>query len=156
MSEKITVRFEKDVDLDHIEVVIRAPGDSEEVQRLRELVSGCTKDKLTVFDSGGGHCLIDANDIIIASSSGKQVHIVTSDGFFYAKQRLHSIEQLLSDSRFLRISRFEIINLRKVRKYDFTLDGSFRIEFENGMETWASRRYISAVKKRLSGEEEKP
>ena len=55
--------------------------------------------------------------------------------------------------RFLRVSRFEIIDLKKVRKYDFTLSGTLRIEFENGMETWASRRYIPLIRKRLSGEE---
>ena len=54
---------------------------------------------------------------------------------------------------FLRVSRFEIINLKKVRKYDFTLVGTLRVEFDNGMETWASRRYIPLIKERLSGEE---
>ena len=55
--------------------------------------------------------------------------------------------------KFLRVSRFEIINLDMVRKYDFTLGGTLRIELENGMETWASRRYIPLIKERLSREE---
>ena len=55
--------------------------------------------------------------------------------------------------RFLRVSRFEIIDLKKVRKYDFTLGGTLRIEFDNGMETWASRRYIPLIKERLTKEE---
>ena len=54
---------------------------------------------------------------------------------------------------FLRVSRFEIVNLKMVRKYDFTLAGTLRIEFENGMETWASRRYIPIIKERLTREE---
>ena len=63
------------------------------------------------------------------------------------------MEKLLGRS-FLRISRFELVNLRKVRKYDFTIIGTLRIEFKNGMGTWASRRYIPLIKERLSGEEE--
>lgn len=66
------------------------------------------------------------------------MRIVSVSGVFTAKQTLQTFEQLLG-KQFLRISRFEIINLRKVRKYDFTIIGTLRIEFENGMETWASR-----------------
>ena len=62
------------------------------------------------------------------------------------------MEEKLS-RKFLRISRFELINLSKVKKYDFTIGGTLRIEFENGMETWASRRYIPIIRERLTGEE---
>ena len=31
--------------------------------------------------------------------------------------------------------------------------GTLRIEFNNGMETWASRRYIPLIRQRLAGEE---
>ncbi len=154
--KKISVRFEEDKGLDGIEVIVRAASrQDEDVQKLMETVSDRSGHNLEVFDSSGTRCLVDENDIIYVSSNGKQVHIVTSLGFYFVRQRLHNVEELLSSSCFLRISRFEIINLRKVSKYDFTLGGSFRIEFENGMETWASRRYISAVKKRLMEEEGK-
>ena len=73
-------------------------------------------------------------------------------GIYTAKQSLQSLEKLLGRS-FLRISRFELINLQKVRKYDFTIMGTLRVEFEGGMETWASRRYIPLIRARLSGEE---
>ena len=65
---------------------------------------------------------------------------------------MQNMEKLLSDM-FLRVSRFEIVNLARVSKYDFTVVGTLRIEFENGTETWASRRYIPLIKERLSGEE---
>ena len=81
------------------------------------------------------------------------MRIVTASGVYSIKQPLQNIEKRLGRS-FLRISRFEIINLKRVRKYDFTIIGTLRIEFENGMETWASRRYIPLIKERLSGEED--
>ena len=86
------------------------------------------------------------------SADGKNIRIVTMRDVFHAKQSLQSVEGILSGN-FLRVSRFEIINLKMVRKYDFTLVGTLRIEFENGMETWASRRYIPVIRERLSGEE---
>ena len=153
--KKITVSFVCDENSDHIEVSIRAPEKNSDVDKLIEMISGYNGNKIMAYDSSGCRCSVDEKDILFVSSSGKQVHIVTENGFYFVKQRLWNVEELLDNSRFLRISRFEIINLSKVRKYDFTLNGSFRIEFINGMETWASRRYISAVKKRLSGEEGK-
>ncbi len=73
-------------------------------------------------------------------------------GVYRTKQSLQSIEEQLS-RRFLRVSRFELINLSMVRRYDFTIVGTLHIEFDNGMETWASRRYIPLIKERLSEEE---
>ncbi len=151
--KEIFIHFEEDKNSDRVEIIVRASEKDNTIKKLMEHISEFSSKSLTVYDNKGAHCVVNENDIIFVSANGKQVHIVTSEGFYYAKERLHSIEKFLNDDRFLRISRFEIINLKKVRKYDFTIGGSFRIEFENGMEVWASRRYISIVKKRLSGEE---
>ena len=96
--------------------------------------------------------MIGEDEIVFVSADGKNVRIAAISGFYHAKQSLQSIEALLS-REFLRVSRFELINLSMVRKYDFTIGGTLRIEFNNGMETWASRRYIPLIKQRLSGEE---
>ena len=96
--------------------------------------------------------MIGEEEIVFVSADGKSVRVTATSGIYCAKQSLQSIEEMLSLS-FLRVSRFEIINLKKVRKYDFTLVGTLRIEFNNGMETWASRRYIPLIRQRLSGEE---
>ena len=61
---------------------------------------------------------------------------------------------MLDKKHFLRISRFEIVNLNKVLRYDFTLAGTLRLELAGGIETWASRRCIPAIRKRLLGKEE--
>ena len=107
------------------------------------------RQKIKLLQEGGA----SEDDIILISSDRKQMRIITENGSYCAKQSLQSIEKLLGKS-FLRISRFEIINLKKVRKYDFTVIGTLRIEFKNNMETWASRRYIPLIKERLSGEED--
>ena len=108
--------------------------------------------KLTVLDRNNCSCVIDEDEIVFVSADSKNVRVTATSGKYCAKQSLQSIEELLR-RKFLRVSRFELINLSMVRKYDFTIGGTLRIEFNNGMETWASRRYIPMIRERLSGEE---
>jgi len=150
--KKLKLRFEQDKTLDEIEIIVRAAEKDAQVTALLESLSKDEPVKLTVLDSGNRASVIDEKDIVFVAAEGKLVRVVTTEGIFKAKQSLQSIESILSRS-FLRVSRFEIINLKKVRKYDFTLVGTLRVEFDNGMETWASRRYIPLIKERLSGEE---
>ena len=144
--KRITIRFEQDSSLGDIEVTVRANGRDAQVEGLIESLKIKEPKKLTVLDRGNCASVIDESDIIIAAADGKQVRIVTDSGIYMAKQSLQSFEQLLSP-------RFEIVNLKKVKRYDFTIVGTLRIEFDNGMETWASRRYIPQIRARLSGEE---
>ena len=81
------------------------------------------------------------------------VHVVTSNGSWYTRRTLQSLESDLAGRRFVRISRHELVNLDKVVRYDFTIAGSLRLELVGGMETWASRRCIPDIRRRLQGKE---
>lgn len=151
--KKITVRFEQAGSDEQIEIIVRADIIDDQVSQIIESLNRREAGSLTVLDDNKCPCVIEEKDIFFISSEGKQMRFVTETGIYTAKQTLQTIEKMLGRS-FLRISRFEIINLKKVRKYDFTIIGTLRIEFRNGMETWASRRYIPLIKERLSREED--
>ena len=150
--KKINVRFEADKTIDDVEIVIRAAEKDDQIVSLIEKLSADESVKLTLLDRNNCSCVIDEEEIVLVSADGKNVRVTATGGIYCAKQSLQSIEELLS-RKFLRVSRFELINLSMVRKYDFTIGGTLRIEFKNGMETWASRRYIPLIRQRLSGEE---
>ena len=150
--KKINVRFEQDKTVDSIEIVIRANERDAQITDLMERLAQRESFRLIALDKNECPGVIDEKDIVFLSADGKDVRIVTINGIYRARQSLRSFEETLSRT-FLRVSRFEIINLKMVRKYDFTIGGTLRIEFENGMETWASRRYIPLIKVRLSQED---
>ena len=150
--KKLKVRFERDNTLNDIEVIVRANEENAQVKELIESLMSREPEKLTLLDKNGNSCVVDERDIVFLSADGKQVSVTAKSGVYFAKQSLQSIEEILNRD-FLRVSRFEIINLKLVSKYDFTVGGTLRIEFKNGMETWASRRYIPQIRERLSGEE---
>ena len=151
--KQINIRFEQDKTLDNIDIVIRASERDVDVEKLMAQFSQNTPQKLTVLDRDERTCVIEESDIITVTANGKQVRVITVKDVYTAKQTLQNVEGILSSRMFLRISRFEIINLAKIRKYDFTIGGTLRIEFEGGMETWASRRYIPLIKEKLTQEE---
>lgn len=150
--KKINVRFEQDKTVDSIEIVIRANERDAQITDLMERLAQRESFRLIALDKNESPGVIDEKDIVFLSADGKDVRIVTINGIYRARQSLRSFEETLSRT-FLRVSRFEIISLKMVRKYDFTIGGTLRIEFKNGMETWASRRYIPLIKERLSQEE---
>ena len=150
--KKINDHFEADKTIDDVELVIRAAEKDDQIVSLIEKLSARGSVKLTLLDRNNCSCVIDEDEIVLVSADGKNVRVTATGGIYCAKQSLQSIEELLS-RKFLRVSRFELINLSMVRKYDFTIGGTLRIEFKNGMETWASRRYIPLIRQRLSGEE---
>lgn len=150
--KKINVRFEQDKTVDSIEIVIRANERDAQITDLMERLAQRESFRLIALDKNESPSVIDEKDIVFLSADGKDVRIVTINGIYRARQSLRSFEETLSRT-FLRVSRFEIISLKMVRKYDFTIGGTLRIEFKNGMETWASRRYIPLIKERLSQEE---
>ena len=150
--KNVNIRFETDETLEDIEIIVRSNSEDKQISELLQRLKTIEPIKMTVLDENNCPNVIDESEIVFISVRGKSVQIVTSNGTYNARHSLQSIEKLLSRC-FLRVSRFEIINLKKVRKYDFTLGGTLRIEFINGMGTWASRRFIPLIKERLSEEE---
>lgn len=150
IMKQVEVFFEQDPSVESIEVRIRAAQKDEEVTDLIRRISEKPKEKLTVQDSDGTLLKIDTEEIISVSVNGKYTEIVTENDRYLVRQPLHLFEERLNEDRFVRISRYEIVNLRKVLRYDFTLGGTLRLELQGGTETWASRRNIPSIRKKLT------
>lgn len=151
LLKKVHIRFEQDASLDHIDVVIRAPDQDDSVTDLINRISARPPDMLTAYDENGNVRKLDQKKIVLASVNGKVVDLITDDGIWHIRQTLQNLEDNLDEQRFVRISRYEIVNVEKILKYDFTVAGTLRIELTGGMETWASRRCIPAIRRRLTG-----
>ena len=148
----VRILFEQDPTVQGVEVRVRAAERNEDIEALIRRLSDKSVDMLTVTGEDGALIRIPMRDIISVSVSGKQIGIVTENGCYSSRQSLQSMEKTLDGRQFVRISRFEMVNLDKVRKFDFTLSGTLRLELENGTETWASRRCIPQIRRRLNGE----
>lgn len=148
---RIKVRFERDETMKQIDVLVRAAERDAEVEALLGRIDRQVADVLTATGENGARRVIAVDEIVSISVAGKQARIVTEDGVYTLRQTLQGLESALSPRSFLRISRHELVNMDKIQKLDFTVSGTLRLELAGGMETWASRRCIPDIRRRLNG-----
>ena len=148
--KNIEVLFDKNPNLKNIIVTISAPEMDEQVKYLMEIVKNAAGADLYVQDEIGRQHRISEDSIIRIEVTQKIVTVHTCDGVYSIHRSLQDVESMLHSRMFLKISRFEIINLQRVRNFDFTVAGTLKIEFEDGGFTWASRRFIPLIRQRLS------
>lgn len=147
---RITVVFEQDSSLDGVEVIVKAKEKNSEVEELISRLGG-EQEQITVIGEDETVRVLSQSDIYLVSVNGKKLDILTESEKFSLRRTLQSVEDILDSRRFIRISRYEIINIKKVKHYDFALKGTLRIELVNGIEVWASRRCIPSIRRLLSG-----
>ncbi|WP_458458307.1 LytTR family DNA-binding domain-containing protein [Pseudobutyrivibrio sp.] len=95
--------------------------------------------------------LVSQRDIIRIFIANRKIIIETAEKSYYANKSLSSIENILDSQRFLRISQSEIINLYKVKSFEFTIAGTIGVELENNTKTWVARSRVKAIKKMING-----
>ena len=79
-------------------------------------------------------------------TEGRKIVVQTEKEAYTVKRTLAGLEDVLNASRFLRISQSEIINLYKVKSFDFNLAGTIGVEFDCGIKSWVSRSRVKQIK----------
>lgn len=93
--------------------------------------------------------VLEPSDIYrIFTVSGK-VFAETNHGEYTLRLRLYEMEQRLDSHSFVRISNSDIINLKKVKRFDLSFAGTICVTLSNGTVTYVSRRLVSKIKQLL-------
>lgn len=147
--KRVTVSFVAEDGREDIGVQFRSSSMDDQVDALMKLVEDPLAGTLTVLDDDGATVVLAKDRIVSVSASNKRLKLIADGRYYYLKMSLQGIEKALNPNVFLRISRYEIINLCKVQKFDFSVDGTLHVFLEGGSHTWASRRYIPMIRNRL-------
>lgn len=151
--KQVNIRFEQDEKRKDIDVTFSAAEKDEQVLSLMNRVRDPHAGRLTVYDREGRSVNIAETDIISISTDDKKLIVTAEDGAYELRMPLYKVIKLLHPNAFLQISRYEIINLDKVRHFDFSVSGTLQIEMRDGSRIWASRRFIAEIKRRLKERE---
>ncbi|MBO4903469.1 MAG: LytTR family transcriptional regulator [Lachnospiraceae bacterium] len=93
---------------------------------------------------------VSQRDIVRVHTEGRKVILETEDETYTVRKTLAVLEDFLDSERFLRISQSEIINLYKVKCFDFNMAGTIGVEFDCGIKSWVSRSRVKQIKAMLS------
>lgn len=93
--------------------------------------------------------LLEPEELLRIYAAGGKVFAVTGRGEYTLRLRLYELEDRLDNSRFVRISHSEIINLKKVKSFDLGFSGTICVHMADGTFTYVSRRYVSGIKQVL-------
>lgn len=152
MKSKVKIRVEIDPACRTPEVVIRADQKTDLVEKIVSAVEQCGQSELpriTVYE-GGAALLLSQRDISRIYTETRRLIVCADRGSYEARCSLQEMEKMLDAARFVRISRFEIINIDKVSGFDVSVSGTIKVTFEDGSSTWVSRRQVRAIEQRLT------
>ena len=129
-------------------VIIFTDKVSEEINRLVERLSEDVPQLISGFRDNELRILEQDEIVRIYSCDGKIIS-VTDEGEYQLRQRLYEMEERLDSKKFVRISNSEIINLKRVKKFDMSFVGTICVTLKDSTVTYVSRRYVSKIKKIL-------
>ena len=146
------IRVEIDPTRDEPRVIIQTAEKNEFIENLIYAIEQRVDREYPplVAEVPGSVVMLNQWEVIRLHTENRKVKIHSESGVFESRNSLQEIETLLAPDRFVRISRFEIINLKKVSGFDFSMAGTIKVQFTDGLETWVARRYVSTIRDVLS------
>lgn len=121
---------------------------TEEVSILKQKLSDEIQHEIVGYFDGYAKFLEQTDIELIYASNGK-VYAECNGKEYQLRLRLYEIEEKLNKKSFVRISNSEIVNLKKVEKFNLNLAGTICVLLSNGKSVYVSRRYVSKIKKSL-------
>ncbi len=127
------------------EIVICADKRTEYINRLRDTISRAVNTTLTGYQKDVAQILI-CDDIIRIYTEKDRVLAECHMGTYYMREKLYELEEKLDKASFVRISRSEIVNIRRIEKLDTSITGTIKMYLENSIITYVSRRNVAKIR----------
>ena len=121
---------------------------NQEVKELQEKITQIFTKELVVYDEYGA-TLVPIADIVRIYSENQKVYVQTQEMIGSLRERLYSIEEKLTEHKFIRISNSELVNMHKIKRLDTSMTGTIKMELVGNLEAFVSRRNVSKIKKVL-------
>ena len=157
MKRGMRIKLDIDPSVREPEVIIRAGEETETVREIVSFIQRRTEENadqerslISVYRDNNTARSIDQSDIIRIYTADRKLAVVTRDRKYHMRCMLRELEEKLDASWFVRISRFEIINMNWVSGFDLSVKGTIRVSFEDGSYTWVTRRFVPSIGQRLT------
>lgn len=139
------------IDKKYTETEIHVCKDSldDEVKNVVHELHDIFDESLTGTDEKGNKCILRLLDMVSFYAEGQKVFAVDDSGRYTISNKLYELEERCKDLGFVRISKSEIVNFRKIKSLDLSITGTIKVIMKNGYETYTSRRNVAKIKEML-------
>ncbi|ADP32318.1 LytTR family DNA-binding domain-containing protein [Bacillus atrophaeus] len=129
-------------------IIIQTDRMTDEISDILKRLSETYMDSLAVFSDRGVE-IVDCKDIVRIYAAKQKVFVQTGADIFTVRSRLYELEEKLDRQFFVRISNSEIVNMKMIKNMDISMTGTIGVLLKGDIKTYASRRYVSKIKKQL-------
>lgn len=134
------------------EIVICAEHMTDDISRIGDEISRIFNQTLVGYQKSEA-TVLRLEDIVRIYAENQKVMAQTKDKIYSLHLKLYELERELDNSRFVRISKSEIVNIKKIQRIDMSVVGTIKIHLFYDIVTYVSRRNIPLIKNDLCKEE---
>lgn len=95
------------------------------------------------------HYKVNIDDVFYIESIDRKIFIYTKAETYEISEKLYILEEQLSNSNFIRISKSMLLNINKIYSFYPKLSGNLEALLTNKEKVIISRRYVSNLKNKL-------
>ena len=107
------------------------------------------RDSLILENKEGEKINVAFDEIYFFESNYQSILAHTKEGTCYVKEKMHVLEAMLYEYRFLRIHHSYIVNLKKIKRIRPSLNMKFVLFLEDGSSISVSRTYYYRFKEEM-------
>ena len=143
------VRARIDKSFDTMEIQVCYSEMTPQVKALVEDISAFVNEGMPGTDFRGEKVVLPLRDILRFYTENQKVLMQDAKGSYFVQEKLYELEERLDPSQFFRISKSEIVNLKKIKRLDLSITGTIKMILSDGTETYTSRRNVTKLKQCL-------
>lgn len=147
-GDELRIEIQVNQDCKEPKILIITDRMTEEVKELIQKLSNDAPQMLIGYWEDQAEPISPEEIIRVYAASGK-VYAVTEQKEYILRMRLYEAEKRLNKKIFVRISQSEIINLKKVKRFDLSFTGTIGVQLSDDTTSYASRRYVAKIKQWL-------
>jgi DNA-binding LytR/AlgR family response regulator len=143
------IHVEKHPEINETEIIIKCKDEDEEVKAI--------KNALTYFDmvlicrKDDQQFKVPSKDVFYIDAYGHEVFVYTKEQTYSIDLKLYQLEEMLSQTPFIRIHKSVIVNTKKIKSFKSHINGRMEAILLNDIHLIVSRMYVKSLKEKLGG-----
>lgn len=144
---RVRARIDKGFETPEIQVCYKEL--TTQIKQLVEDISSYVNEGIAGTDFRGEKVVLPVRDILRIYTENQKVMLQDAKGIYSTQEKLYELEERLDENQFFRISKSEIVNLKKIKRLDLSITGTIKVILSDGTETYTSRRNVTKLKQIL-------